>query len=399
MAVLPLNILYTITSYPPAVGGAQLHTHQVARELARADNVQVITQWTEHRTDWLLGTTLNAPRLTESYEIDAVPVQTITLTQRERWQLAPYVLGYYGWKRGTVARIADVLASKLDSLACDVEIIHNARVGREGISYASLKVARKRGVPFVFVPYHHPRWVGWNYKEYIALYRQADALIALTRVEKETLVGLGVQPERIYITGMGPVVMPSANGAERRRSHNLGDAPVILFLAQKYRYKGASALLEAAKYVWNRFPDARFVFVGPRTQYSRRLFASLDEPRIIELGSVSLQEKSEWLAACTLLCVPSSQESFGGVYTEAWMMGKPVIGGDIPAIREVIAEGEDGYVVSQHPASIAEKICYLLDRPALAAQMGARGRQKVLECYTWDKLARKTKEVYESVLS
>ncbi|HEX8680912.1 MAG TPA: glycosyltransferase family 4 protein [Ardenticatenaceae bacterium] len=394
-----MNILYTITSYPPAVGGAQLHTHQVVRELARGDNVQVITQWTKHRTDWLLGTTLNAPRRTESYEIDGVAVQTITLTQRERWQLAPYVLSYYGWKRGAVGRISDVLALKIDAFASDVEIIHNARIGREGISYASLKVARQRGVPFVFVPYHHPRWVGWNYKEYIALYQQADALIALTNVEKETLVGLGVQPERIYITGMGPVVMPDANGAERRRSYNLGDAPVILFLAQKYRYKGVSALLEAANLVWSRFPDARFVFVGPPTRYSRRLFAPLDEPRIIELGSVSLQEKSEWLAACTLLCVPSHQESFGGVYTEAWMMGKPVIGGDIPAIREVIAEGEDGYVVSQHPASIAEKICYLLDHPALAAQMGARGRQKVLECYTWDKLARKTKEVYESVLS
>lgn len=393
-----MNILVTITSYPPAIGGAQYHTHQVARELLAQDRLQVINQWSVHRTDWLLGTTLRAPAPACPYEVDGVPVQPITLTPRERLAVAPYVLAYYALKPLAIQRIAGILAPKIAAHAHGVEVVHNARVGREGLSYASLQVARQLDVPFVFVPYHHPRWVGWNYKEYLALYREADAVIALTAAEKGKLVELGVQPERIFITGSGPVVAPAPDAEAARTAHGLGDDPVILFVGQKYAYKGVSALLQATAQVWQRLPTARFVFVGPRTPFSKRLFAHVTDPRIIELADVSLQAKSDLLAACTLLCVPSSQESFGGVYTEAWMLGKPVIGGDIPAVRDVISEGEDGYLVPQAGVEIAERILHLLDHPTLAATMGARGKEKVLAHYTWDRIAAKTRAVYDEVI-
>lgn len=394
-----LNILYTSTSYPPAIGGAQLHTHQIARELAQHDSVRAIAQWTEHRTDWLLGTTLNAPRQTQQYVLDGVPVETITLSSAERARLAPYVLGYYIWKRVAIDHISDVLVPKLEAAAGPVDLIHNARVGRESFSYASLKLARRKDVPFVFVPYHHPRWVGWNYREYIALYREADRVITLTNVEKETLMRLSVREERIAVTGIGPIVDTRATDEAVRRAHSMGDAPLVLFLGQKYPYKGVAALLSAAPLVWSRFPETRFAFVGPDTRFSERLLADNHDPRILNIPGLGREEKSQWLAACAVMCMPSAQESFGIVYVEAWMMGKPVIGGDIPPLREVIAEGEDGYLVPQEATLIAERICHLLDHPTLAAQMGERGRQKVLERYTWDKLAQKTRSIYESALA
>lgn len=393
-----MNILFTLTSYPPAIGGAQLHTHEIVRRLAQRDEVRVVNQWSEHRTDWLLGTTLNAPRVAKPYELNGVPVQPITLSIRERLALLPYVLGYYAIKPLAIDRIADVLAPKIAARATAVDVVHNARVGREGLSYASLRVARQRDVPFVFVPYHHPRWVGWNYRAFLALYREADAVIALTEAERRTLVTLEVCEERIFVTGIGPIVAPTADGGRARYAFGLGHDPVVLFLGQMYAYKGLDALLRATELVWQRHPDTRFVFVGPRTAFSRRRFAGLDDPRIVELGKVSLQEKSDLLATCTLLCVPSTQESFGGVYTEGWVMGKPVIGGDIPAIRDVIDEGEDGFLVPQEAAVIAERLLYLLDHPTEAAAMGERGRQKVLARYTWDRLAEKTRRVYEAVM-
>lgn len=394
-----MKILYSLTSYPPAIGGAQLHTHQVVKRLAASNSVQVITQWTQHRTDWLLGTTLNAPHELQAYEVDGVPVQPITLTHRERWHLAPYVMSYYLLKALAIDRISDVLAEKINEHAQNIELLHNARIGREALSYASLKVARRRDVPFVFVPYHHPRWVGWVYKEYIALYRQADAIIALTNAEKKKLIELGVPEERIFITGMGPTISATTDASRVCHKYALSNSAIVLFIGQQYQYKGVEALLHASKQVWLKFPETRFVFVGPRTRFSERLFAQVDDRRIIELGKVTLQEKSDLLAACTLLCVPSMQESFGGVYTEGWMMEKPVIGGDIPAIRDVISEGQDGYVVKQDAATIAERICYLLDNPTLATTMGAHGKKKVLERYTWDKLASKTRQVYQAVLT
>ncbi len=280
-----------------------------------------------------------------------------------------------------------------------VDLVHNGRIGREGLSFASLSLARKRGVPFVLTPVHHPRWGTWLHRHYQRLYRDADAVIALTEGERELIVRLGVDERRVFVTGMGPVLAESGDGERFRAAHQLGDYPLVLFLGQKYAYKGVAALLEAAALVWRRCPEARFAFVGPRTRYSRRLFAGVDDRRIVELAPVDLQAKTDALAACQVLCVPSVQESFGGVYTEAWSLGKPVIGGDIAAVRSVIEDGQDGYVTAQQAEPVAERLLWLLERPEAAQAMGARGRAKVAASFTWPRLAALTEAVYARVLS
>ena len=68
------NILCTITSYPPAIGGAQSHTHELMRRLAQRHRVTVASFWDRNRTDWLLGTTLTAPLQPRSYTLDGVSV-------------------------------------------------------------------------------------------------------------------------------------------------------------------------------------------------------------------------------------------------------------------------------------------------------------------------------------
>ncbi len=393
------KILYTTTSYPPAIGGAQLHAHQIIRQLQFRFAVQVITLWDHNRTDWLLGTTLNAPPDPKSYTIDGVPVELITLSRAERRRLWPFVLGYYAIKSLAIDKIANSYYCKIEPPARTADLIHNVRIGREPLSFASLQTARKLDIPFVFVPYHHPRWVGWNYRQFLKLYRQADALIALTQVEKKTLIDLGINEERIFVTGNGPHVAAQACPEQFRKQFNIpAGVPLVLFLGQKYRYKGIRHLAEAAKIVWKTHPETRFVFVGPRTAFSKRFFAGQTDTRIIETGIVDLQQKSDALAACLLLCLPSTQESFGGVFTEAWHFGKPVIAADIPAVREIIADEGDGYLVAPTAPLIADRICYLLNNTVTAKKLGQAGQQKVKERYSWEMLAQKTEAVYTAVL-
>ncbi len=151
--------------------------------------------------------------------------------------------------------------------------------------------------------------------------------------------------------------------------------------------------------MWQHFPDVHFAFIGLRTSYSKKLFGDVTDRRILELNTVPLQEKTDTLAACTLLCVPSSQESFGGVYTEAWSFAKPVIGCNIPAVSEVIGDGIDGFLVEQRPDEIADRICQLIADPSLAEKMGRAGKQKVIERFTWERLAQKTEEVYKKLVN
>ncbi len=396
---MSLNLLFTTTSYPPAIGGAQLHTHQLVRQLALRHPAQVVTLWDHNRTDWLLGTTLNAPPQPKSYTVDDIPVQLITLTPAERRAIRFWVYGYYLFKPAAIRRISARLAPQIDAFAAAAQLIHTARIGREPLSYASLQVARQRGIPFVFTPYHHPRWTGWNYRDYIRLYRQADALIALTETERRTLIDLGARPERVFVTGNGPNLADAARPDAFRQQLNLpADAPLVLFLGQKYPYKGFKPLAQAARLVWEKHPDTRFLFIGPRTRASEKFFAGFQDSRLIELPAMDLQTKTDALAACTLLCLPSTQESFGGVFTEAWHFGKPVIGADIPAVCDVIDDGVNGYVTAPTPATLAERISYLLENPTLAAQLGEAGRQKTAQQYSWPQLAQKTEQVYTAVL-
>jgi glycosyltransferase involved in cell wall biosynthesis len=150
-------------------------------------------------------------------------------------------------------------------------------------------LARLLNVPFVLTPNHHHHWKGWIYRHYLEVYRQADALIAYTQTEKAELVRLGVAPEKVHVLGIA-LLAEKPDAARFRGAHGIpSDAPVILFLGQKYAYKRFHLLLEAAPIVHARFADAYFVFLGPRTAYSEKIFAGVDDgSHIIERGAVDL---------------------------------------------------------------------------------------------------------------
>src|ERR671939_15570 len=85
---------------------------------------------------------------------------------------------------------------------------------------------------------------------------------------------------------------------------------------------------------------------------ARRSARDTDE-RIVEIEKGSADEKSAALDACSVYAMPSLHETFGIGYLEAWLHGKPVLGGDIPPLREVITHGVDGLLVQQKVPDIA----------------------------------------------
>jgi glycosyltransferase involved in cell wall biosynthesis len=392
-----MKLLYTLTSYLPAIGGAQLHHHHIATQLAPRHQVQVVAQWDSHRTDWLLGTTLRAPEAESDYTFQGIPVHRIGLSLREKVGLVAPVLFYYPLMDTVAWTIGRVVEKHLEPWAQGAALVHNTRIGREPMTCASLQLARHHDIPFVLTPVHHPRWRGWRYRVFIDLYRSADALLALTHAEKSLLAGLGVDERRIHVVGMGPVLADRADPEGFRRKHGIS-GPVILFLGQHFPYKGYRQVLEAARPVWSKVPEACFLFVGPAVGRSEAVFASNADPRVKRLGVLSLQEKTDALATCQVLCVPSTQESFGGVYVEAWSLGKPVVGCPIPAVSEVVTHARDGLLVRQEAGPISEALCDILLNPSLAGQMGDAGREKVRTRYNWDHTARAAETAYQAVL-
>lgn len=235
--------------------------------------------------------------------------------------------------------------------------------------------------------------------------RQADAYIAYTDFERDFLVTRkGIPTEKITVIGVGVDAeqFARADGSVVRTRYGWGNEPVVAFIGQQSRDKGVDTLVQAMPRVWDEFPTARLLIAGGRTEFSpqlRRMVTSLppeQRARVTIVDDFSEDEKPELFAACDVFASPSRYESFGIVYLEAWAAGKPVIGCRTGAVSTVIADGRDGLLVPCGDSSaLASALLTLLRDPTLRREMGERGRAKVQTNYTWEKVTRKFRTVYE----
>lgn len=308
---------------------------------------------------------------------------------------------------GLLGKVADastlVDLMRIDELerhAEDRDLIHN--VGREYLD-SSLDVAEELDLPIVLTPLAHPgQFHGGDTAADFDRYRRAMAITTMTEWEREWYASHGIDPYRVVTTGMGPNASRSHDGAGFRTRHHIpADAPVVLYIGRRERYKGFIHLLDAAELVWTKHPETRFVFIGVPGFYGAVIdeFARYPDDRIIEIERATNVEKSAALDACSLYAMPSLHETFGIGYLEAWLHEKPVIGGDIPPLREVIAHGTDGVVVQQKVEDIAGAVAALLDDAELRSAMGKAGAAKLAERWDWDKVMDRVEDSYVRALS
>jgi len=400
-----VNLLYASFRYPPALGGAELHLHELARRMqARGHAVEVVAQTTRELGDVAAAAALRAERA-RTYEHEGVPVRIPGRSPWLRARAAPWVWGHR--RGGAIARVASARLTALLAPSCrralaagaaPPDVVHASRGGYGFLAEAALAHARALGRPFVFTRLRHHVDRDPQRARYDRLAREADAVVALTEHEREVLVErVGVAPERVHVTGVGPVLAEKADVPAFRRSLGL-DAPYVLFVGRQVPSKGIEALLGAAIRVWRERPEVHFVFVGPPTRHGRRQFARHRDARVHDLGAVDLDTKTAALAGCELLCLPSRKESFGGVLTEAWSFAKPVVAARMGAFESVVEDGRTGRLVDPAPGPLADAILALLRSPAEAHALGRAGQALAGERYGWDRLAARTEAVYASVL-
>lgn len=397
-----MNILYVSLCYLPRIGGAENLMHLTAKEMSESGHrVKAIIQWSRWRRDWLWGSTMFSDPPKE-YIYEGISVSQLGFPLTVRFKMLPWVFAYYGAGHllmgPSVKRISSIMLPYFNNSSNAPDIIHALRAGREFLVQSGLFYCRNHDIPFVLTPLHHPRWSGPLYRVYDRIYSESDAIIALTEYEKKVLIEeKKIRAERIHVIGAGPILAEKYSVSEFREKYGIHGI-YVLFLGRQVENKGFKALAQAAKLVWNKFSDVSFVFIGPETSQSRTFFRYHKDYRIYNLGAVDLKTKTSALAGCKLLCVPSMQESFGMIYSEAWSFGKAVIGGRIPPVACVIKDEKDGFLSSQNPGELAEKICYLLDNSKQSSSMGKRGKKKVQENFTWPKIAKKTLNVYNSLV-
>jgi glycosyltransferase involved in cell wall biosynthesis len=251
------------------------------------------------------------------------------------------------------------------------------------IFYACL-AAKRSGCPWAIQPHLHVKDMNSSLVKILNwIFPRASAIVTNTPAEKAFLTGQGLPEEKIHVLGQGIdlSLLRGGDGRSFRRSSGLTDETIILFLGRKVEGKGLDSLLQAMPLIWKERAETVLVLAGQSSPYFKALFTghplSRDQ-RIISVDDFPEEKKKDLLAACDLLALPSEAESFGVVFLEAWAKSKPVIGADIPAVRDMVRDGEDGLLIPYgHPESLAAAVLKLIKEPGLREVMGQRGRLKV----------------------
>ncbi len=211
-----------------------------------------------------------------------------------------------------------------------------------------------------------------------------------------TDMGVEIDRMRLVPVGVDPDLFKPLENVERKPGRLLTTASADVAL------KGLSYLLEAmAKLRTER--DVTLTIIGkPRPGHSMDLIESLGLLPYIEFVSgVSDERIVELYAESELAVVPSLYEGFSLPAIEAMCSGTPLVATDGGALPEVT--GIDGDTVFGCKAgdvdSLAAAIRRGLDDPDARARIGAAGRQRVLDRWTWKKCAEMTVDQYREVLA
>jgi glycogen synthase len=245
--------------------------------------------------------------------------------------------------------------------------------------------------------------------------KMADLVVTVSYAMKDELIGLGFPKEKIQVSynGVDPQKYDPANISKEsikkiRAKYGLKDDELmILFLGRLVGVKGIDKLIMSMPHILSKIPKAKLIIVGvgDLQEYLTNLTRTirLDEYVKFCFDFIPEEERIAHYAACDLAVFPSYYEPFGIVALEAMAMEKAVVVGaaGVSGMREIViccGEEQCGFHVDpNNPSDIAWGVISALENPELRKQLGKNGRKRVLAEFTWNKIAKRTIELYESV--
>ncbi len=201
------------------------------------------------------------------------------------------------------------------------------------------------------------------------------------------------------------IFYPGIDSSELREKYNLvPDTSVILFvgaLDTAHLFKGVRFLLEAFAQIGSA--NAILMIVGEgdmRESYQEEARRLGINDRTIFTGNIHHECLGAYYSLADVVVLPStSVESFGMVLIEGMACAKPVVATNLPGVRSVVDDGQDGFLVEPgNTDQLAERVQFMLDNPEFRKQMGEKGRKKVEVKYTWRRVAQRLELVYQQVL-
>ena len=206
------------------------------------------------------------------------------------------------------------------------------------------------------------------------LAQNCHRIIATTEREEEALIRYcGASSQRIAVIpcGVNMDLFQPVDKVQAKQQMGFADDKVILFVGRVEPLKGLSQLLRAVACL-SDIQSVRLVIIGG-DEHSRHEIERLHQlsrklniqDNITFLGLTRHEKLPYFYSAADVCVIPSYSESFGLVALESLACGTPVVATDVGDLKNIIRQGETGYVVTDNnPRRLADKIDLILSRSA-----------------------------------
>jgi glycosyltransferase involved in cell wall biosynthesis len=404
-----MKILHISPTYYPAVGGAEVHLREISEALAsRGHEVNVLTTNVRSHWDLFPGRYGDLPEMEvingvrvirlspHSHGLDGALDRCVQL--KGGWRSVSWLFGRDGMEmlfqyRPMLRMVPLILRSKADIVA--------SMNWYWSLSYHTYLARRLKRFTLVGIPLFHTAQPWCERPIYDRMLASCDAIIVNTSHEGRFAQQRGAARVEVAGVGVNPSEFAERNGSEIRARYGLSMSPVVGFVGRQEKKKGTVRLVEAMQSVWQWNPEVRLVLAGPGSPQEKDLQALVrnlpqsQRERIVNIGTFEAKDKASLFDAFDVFALPSTEESFGMAYLEAWACQKPVIGARIGPTQCVIDEGVDGLLVDPNdPEDLARALVALLSNRDMRDQMGQRGQAKTMALYTWERVVDKVERLY-----
>ena len=251
-----------------------------------------------------------------------------------------------------------------------------------------------------------------------AAYREANTIIAVSHGMRADVLDCypDVDPDKVLVVhnGIDPEVYRPAESTQALERYGVPtDEPFVLFVGRITRQKGLPHLLRAAEnfadgvrlVLCASAPDTPELGAEVSSQVAS-LKATRGENSVIWIEEMlSKKDVIEFYTHASAFVCPSVYEPLGIVNLEAMACETAVVASDVGGIPEVVADEETGLLVhydADEPAAFEDDLANAVNRVAtdadLARRFGLAGRERAVAHFGWDKIARRTVEVYQAAL-
>lgn len=399
-----MKSLLLTNEYPPNIyGGAGVHVEYLSRGLARQIDVEVRAFGDQDA--------LNANPAVRGFPLDA---SEFTCPKPLRSVF------------GAIRRCTDFNTTDIDAdvVHCHTWYSH----------FGGILAKQNYGIPLVITVHSLEPLRPWKREQLGGGYdftcwlertalEMADAVIAVSQGTKDDILRLfDIPEERVPIIYNGIDLDEYRATTEKGRLAPLGidpSKPYVLFVGRIARQKGIIHLVNAIQHF-----DAGFQVVlcagAPDTpEIAEEMKAAVTAAQAVRDGvvwienMVDLPTKVELYSNASVFICPSIYEPFGIINLEAMACGTAVVASAVGGIKEVVVSGETGTLVpleqmaespfealdpAEFSRSLAAAVNDLMADPVKCETFGKAGRARAEAMFGWDAIARRTVELYESLV-